>query len=84
MLLWGFTAGILDAIFEHVGWTREWDRSVVRSLPKEHIDWRRIATSLGVETKKEVERLLLQRESEASAQESDESDETAVDREHRR
>lgn len=90
VLLWGFTAGILDALFDHVGWTREWDRSVVRTLPKEHVDWRRIATSLGVETKKEVERLLARREAEAegdaqfSAEQSDESDATAVDREHRR
>ena len=91
VLLWGFTAGILDALFDHVGWTREWDRSVVRSLPKEHVDWRRIAKSLGVETKKEVERLLARREAEGDApfaaelsEESDESDSTAVDREHRR
>ncbi len=89
VLLWGFTAGILDALFEHVGWARDWDRSVVRSLPKEHIDWRRIATSLGVETKREVEKLLAAREAEAEgdAQFSDEDgepDETIVDREHRR
>jgi 8-oxo-dGTP pyrophosphatase MutT (NUDIX family) len=33
VLLWGFTAGIIDALFEHAGWTRPWDRSVVRPLP---------------------------------------------------
>ena len=92
VLLWGFTAGILDALFDHVGWTREWDRSVVRSLPKEHIDWRRIAGFLGVETKGEVERLLAQREADASAEAADggdaplteETDDTSIDREHRR
>lgn len=25
-LVWGFTAGILDAMFDHLGWTEEWDR----------------------------------------------------------
>jgi 8-oxo-dGTP pyrophosphatase MutT (NUDIX family) len=24
-LVWGFTAGILDAMFAHLGWTEEWD-----------------------------------------------------------
>ena len=90
VLLWGFTAGILDALFDHVGWTREWDRSVVRSLPKEHIDWRRIAKFLGVETKREVERLLAQRESDATSEGSGEGDApmgdegSSVDRDHRR
>jgi len=26
-LVWGFTAGILDALFDHLGWTEEWDAS---------------------------------------------------------
>jgi len=88
VLLWGFTASILDVLFDHVGWTREWDRSVTQTLPKEHIDWRRIASFLGVETKAEVQRVLAEREAEAAADgvlpESDESDDTMVDREHRR
>ncbi|WP_418277969.1 NUDIX hydrolase [Isoptericola jiangsuensis] len=25
-LVWGFTAGILDALFDHLGWTEPWDR----------------------------------------------------------
>lgn len=25
-LVWGFTAGILDAMFDHLGWTEDWDR----------------------------------------------------------
>lgn len=33
VLLWGFTAGVINAIFDYVGWTREWDRSVTRRLP---------------------------------------------------
>lgn len=36
VLLWGFTAGIIDSLFTHVGWTREWDRDVVRELPERH------------------------------------------------
>lgn len=88
VLLWGFTASILDVLFEYVGWTREWDRSVTQTLPKEHIDWRRIASFLGVETKAEVQKLLAEREAEAATAgglaESDESDDTMIDREHRR
>ncbi|WP_265521377.1 NUDIX hydrolase [Oerskovia flava] len=26
-LVWGFTAGILDALFDHLGWSEPWDRS---------------------------------------------------------
>lgn len=26
-LVWGFTAGILDALFDHLGWTEDWDRA---------------------------------------------------------
>lgn len=26
-LVWGFTGILLDAVFEHAGWTRDWDRS---------------------------------------------------------
>lgn len=49
VLLWGFTAGIVNALFDHVGWTREWDRDVVRGLPDAHIDWPHIADHLGVD-----------------------------------
>jgi 8-oxo-dGTP pyrophosphatase MutT (NUDIX family) len=49
VLLWGFTAGIIDALFDFVGWTREWDRSVERSLPDQHIDWNRVARQMGIE-----------------------------------
>lgn len=49
VLLWGFTAGIVNALFDYVGWTREWDRDLVRGLPDAHIDWPRIAEFLGIE-----------------------------------
>lgn len=29
LTLWGFTAGVVSRLFEHVGWEREWDRSRV-------------------------------------------------------
>lgn len=41
VLLWGFTAGIIDALFEQVGWTRDWDRSKVRRLPDHLTRWDR-------------------------------------------
>jgi 8-oxo-dGTP pyrophosphatase MutT (NUDIX family) len=33
LFVWGFTAGLLDALLTRGGWTREWDRSRVRDLP---------------------------------------------------
>jgi 8-oxo-dGTP pyrophosphatase MutT (NUDIX family) len=33
MLVWGFTAGVLDRLLDLGGWTRPWDRSVVEDLP---------------------------------------------------
>jgi 8-oxo-dGTP pyrophosphatase MutT (NUDIX family) len=33
LILWGFTAGIITRLFDFVGWTRPWDKSVVRELP---------------------------------------------------
>jgi 8-oxo-dGTP pyrophosphatase MutT (NUDIX family) len=33
MLVWGFTAGLLDAVLELAGWARPWDRSDIRELP---------------------------------------------------
>ncbi|MGB7450304.1 MAG: CoA pyrophosphatase [Ornithinimicrobium sp.] len=32
LTVWGFTAGLLDSIFEVAGLTRPWDRSVVREV----------------------------------------------------
>jgi 8-oxo-dGTP pyrophosphatase MutT (NUDIX family) len=49
VLLWGFTAGIVDALLEHVGWARAWDRTRVRRLPEHMVDWKRLAASLGIE-----------------------------------
>lgn len=49
VLLWGFTAGILNAIFDFVGWTQPWDADDVRGLPERHLDWPRIAEFLGIE-----------------------------------
>lgn len=33
VVLWGFTAGIIARLFDHIGWTTAWDRSRVRDLP---------------------------------------------------
>ena len=33
LILWGFTAGIVNKLFDHVGWTRPWDATVQRELP---------------------------------------------------
>lgn len=35
MLVWGFTAGLLDAILRLGGWERPWDRDRVEDLPEE-------------------------------------------------
>lgn len=32
--LWGFTAGIIARLFEHLGWERPWDASRTRPLPE--------------------------------------------------
>lgn len=32
-LVWGFTAGILDSMFDHLGWTEPWDRARELELP---------------------------------------------------
>ena len=34
LILWGFTAGLITKLFDHVGLTREWDTSVTRELPE--------------------------------------------------
>lgn len=33
VILWGFTAGIISRLFEHVGWAKEWNHGVVHELP---------------------------------------------------
>jgi 8-oxo-dGTP pyrophosphatase MutT (NUDIX family) len=33
LILWGFTAGLINKLFDYVGLTREWDTSVIRTLP---------------------------------------------------
>ena len=33
LILWGFTAGLINKLFDYVGLTREWDASVTRELP---------------------------------------------------
>lgn len=33
LVLWGFTAGLVHKLFEHVGLTREWDATVEHPLP---------------------------------------------------
>ena len=35
MLVWGFTAGVLDRLLDLGGWNRSWDRSVVEDLPED-------------------------------------------------
>ncbi len=33
VVLWGFTAGVIDRFFAHLGWTRPWEKGRVRDLP---------------------------------------------------
>ena len=33
LILWGFTAGLVNKLFDHVGLTRPWDASVEQPLP---------------------------------------------------
>ncbi len=33
LILWGFTAGIVNRLFDHLGWTRPWDDTVEQRLP---------------------------------------------------
>ena len=33
LILWGFTAGLVNKLFDYVGLTRPWDASVQRTLP---------------------------------------------------
>ncbi len=34
MLVWGFTAGVLDTLLDLGGWTEPWDQSRIRDLPR--------------------------------------------------
>jgi 8-oxo-dGTP pyrophosphatase MutT (NUDIX family) len=34
LILWGFTAGLINKLFDYVGLTREWDATVTRELPE--------------------------------------------------
>jgi 8-oxo-dGTP pyrophosphatase MutT (NUDIX family) len=38
MLVWGFTAGLLERVLEIGGWERQWDKSRIEDLPPEVID----------------------------------------------
>ena len=49
VLLWGFTAGVINALFDYVGWTRSWDEAPVRGLPEHMIEWNRVAELLGID-----------------------------------
>ncbi|WP_426242888.1 NUDIX hydrolase [Nocardioides sp. LHG3406-4] len=33
VILWGFTAGIIARLFDHLGWTTEWDQTRMRDVP---------------------------------------------------
>ena len=33
LLIWGFTAGVLDALLDLAGWTEPWDHNRLRELP---------------------------------------------------
>jgi hypothetical protein len=37
MLVWGFTAALVDAILRLGGWEQPWDRSRIEDLPEEVI-----------------------------------------------
>jgi 8-oxo-dGTP pyrophosphatase MutT (NUDIX family) len=38
LLVWGFTAGLLDRLLRLAGWERPWDRAQVRELPADLVD----------------------------------------------
>jgi 8-oxo-dGTP pyrophosphatase MutT (NUDIX family) len=38
MVVWGFTAGLLDRVLELGGWTAPWDRDDVRELPRRTLE----------------------------------------------
>jgi hypothetical protein len=37
LLVWGFTAGLLDRMLRLAGWEQQWDRTDVRDLPADHL-----------------------------------------------
>jgi hypothetical protein len=37
LLVWGFTAGLLDRMLRLAGWERAWDHTDVRDLPPDHL-----------------------------------------------
>jgi 8-oxo-dGTP pyrophosphatase MutT (NUDIX family) len=37
LLVWGFTAGLLDRMLRLAGWEQPWDRTDVRDLPADHL-----------------------------------------------
>jgi 8-oxo-dGTP pyrophosphatase MutT (NUDIX family) len=45
MLVWGFTAALVDGLLELGGWARPWDRTRVEDLPKE--TWRSATRTRG-------------------------------------
>ena len=47
MLVWGFTAGLLDKVLALAGWEQPWDRSRVRELPADAVA---LATRTSVRT----------------------------------
>jgi 8-oxo-dGTP pyrophosphatase MutT (NUDIX family) len=42
VILWGFTAGIIARLFEHVGWLEPLPSAPERDLPAYMLDWRRV------------------------------------------
>lgn len=38
MLVWGFTAGLLDRLLAGAGWERPWDQARIRELPTEALE----------------------------------------------
>ncbi|WP_232525028.1 NUDIX hydrolase [Nocardioides mangrovicus] len=41
LVLWGFTAGIITRLFDHLGWTRPWDETAEAELPAYMLSGRR-------------------------------------------
>lgn len=41
LFVWGFTAGLLDGLFNLAGWTRNWDRSRTTAIPARFLHGRR-------------------------------------------
>ena len=41
VLLWGFTAGIVSRLFDHLGWTVPWDESRLHEVPAYQLQGRR-------------------------------------------